>query len=56
MRLPGRRRATDAGERRQCGCCGRDLPVTAVHELGMNPGVYVCRRCAIWIATRVGRR
>ena len=56
MRLPGRRRAAATGEMRACGCCGRELPVTAVHELGGTPGVYVCRRCALWIAARIGRR
>jgi hypothetical protein len=44
------------GERAECGCCGRDLPRSAVHELGGTPGVYICRRCAIWTATRIGRR
>ncbi|MGY5883097.1 MULTISPECIES: hypothetical protein [Blastococcus] len=55
MRLPGRR-LVGTDEIRSCGCCGRDLPVTAVHELGATPGVYICRRCGLWAATRIGRR
>ncbi|SHN80060.1 hypothetical protein SAMN05660350_02851 [Geodermatophilus obscurus] len=39
-----------------CGCCGRDLPRTTVHELGGTSEVYVCRRCALWMAARIGRR
>jgi hypothetical protein len=55
MRLLGRRRPAEAGERVTCGCCGRQLPQPAVHELGGTPGVYVCRRCALWMAARIGR-
>lgn len=55
MRLLGRRPA-DTGEHVACGCCGRDLPRSSVHELGDTPGVFVCRRCALWMAARIGRR
>ena len=55
MRLLGRRRTIPTQESVRCGCCGRDLPRTAVHELGGAPGVYVCRRCALWMAARIGR-
>ena len=56
MRLPGRRRPQDPTDTRSCGCCGRNLPATAVTELGSTPGVYICRRCALWAAARIGRR
>ena len=55
MRLLGRRLA-DTGERVACGCCERDYPRSTVHELGATPGVYVCRRCALWMASRISRR
>lgn len=54
MKLLGRRRST-TDERVTCGCCDRELPRMAVHELGGTPGVYVCRRCALWMAARIGR-
>jgi hypothetical protein len=56
MRLPGRRRLHGSGGTRPCGCCGRNLPITALTELGSTPGVYICRRCALWAAARIGRR
>ncbi len=39
-----------------CGCCGRDLPRRKVAELGSTPGVYVCRRCAVWALVRSFRQ
>jgi catechol 2,3-dioxygenase-like lactoylglutathione lyase family enzyme len=39
----------------RCGCCGRYLPAPRVHELGDTPGVYVCARCALWVAGRLSR-
>jgi hypothetical protein len=56
MKLPFRGRADATDELVPCGCCGRDLPRTAVHELGGTPEVYVCRRCALWMTARIGRR
>ena len=56
MRVRGPRRSADTGPPVTCGCCGRDRPRTGVHELGSAPGVYVCWRCALWIAARIGRR
>ncbi|WP_158545949.1 hypothetical protein [Blastococcus sp. TF02A-30] len=56
MKLLGRRRSAGTDELLTCGCCARELPRTAVHELGGTPGVYVCRRCAAWMATRIGRK
>jgi hypothetical protein len=55
MRLPDRR-ATATQELVTCGCCGRNRPRTGVHELGVTPGVYVCWRCALWMAIRIARR
>lgn len=37
---------------KQCGCCARDLPLRRLVELGATPGVYLCRRCALWAARR----
>ena len=54
MRLLGRR-GPDTAERATCGCCERDLPRSSVHELGGTPGVFICRRCALWVAARTGR-
>jgi hypothetical protein len=51
-----RGRTGAAVERAVCGCCERDLPRTAVHELGATPGVFICRRCAAWTLTRIGLR
>jgi catechol 2,3-dioxygenase-like lactoylglutathione lyase family enzyme len=39
----------------RCGCCGRFLPARRVHELGDTPGVYVCARCALWVAGNLSR-
>jgi len=39
----------------RCGCCGRSLPARRVHELGDTPGVYVCARCALWVAGQLSR-
>jgi hypothetical protein len=55
VRLPGRR-STATKERVTCGCCGRDRPRAGAHELGDTPGVYVCWRCALWMAARIVRR
>ncbi|HAM26188.1 MAG TPA: hypothetical protein DCP11_05620 [Microbacteriaceae bacterium] len=32
-----------------CSCCGRTLPRTKLHDIG-STGVYICRRCARWVA------
>jgi len=48
-------RAGEPGGEVMCGCCGRDLPRSAVKELGITPDVFICRRCAMWAAVRVGR-
>jgi hypothetical protein len=32
---------------RRCGCCGRELPLRRLAELGVTPGVYFCRGCAL---------
>ncbi len=55
MRLAALRRRSPTGKTVTCGCCARDLPLTAVHELGATPGVYLCRRCALWVAAKIGR-
>jgi len=55
MRPWGRRPADTSGHV-ECGCCGRRLPRSSVHELGGAPGVFLCRRCALWIATRINHR
>ncbi|HYP44174.1 MAG TPA: DinB family protein [Propionibacteriaceae bacterium] len=34
----------------RCGCCGQRK--TWVAELGATPGVYICRRCALWAVGR----
>jgi len=39
----------------RCGCCGRSLPARRVHELGDTPGVYLCARCALWVAGNLSR-
>jgi hypothetical protein len=54
MSLPGRG-PTATEEQVTCGCCGRDRSRSGVHELGDTPGVYVCWRCALWMAARIGR-
>jgi catechol 2,3-dioxygenase-like lactoylglutathione lyase family enzyme len=41
-------------DHRRCGCCGRELPVTEVVELGSTPGVFICVGCAIWAARQAG--
>ena len=41
-------------ERRRCGCCGRELPVRELAELGQTPGVFICAACALWAARRAG--
>ena len=46
---------TSRSDLRRCGCCGRSLPARRVHELGDTPGVYVCARCALWVAGRLSR-
>jgi hypothetical protein len=30
----------------RCGCCGRTG--RAMHELGVTPGVFICRGCAFY--------
>jgi hypothetical protein len=37
-------------DRPRCGCCGQ--PRSALAELGDTPGVYICRRCALWAVRR----
>ena len=37
----------------RCGCCGQVR--SHVTELGATPGVFVCRRCALWAAGRARR-
>jgi catechol 2,3-dioxygenase-like lactoylglutathione lyase family enzyme len=37
-----------------CGCCGRELPVNRVAELGVTPGTYICAVCARWAGSRAG--
>lgn len=39
-----------------CGCCASDLPRHKVAELGNTPGVYICRRCALWAIARTLRQ
>ncbi len=34
----------------RCGCCGQPRKRTA--ELAATPGVFICRRCALWAARR----
>lgn len=34
-----------------CSCCGRDRKRNRVHALG--GGAYICRRCGLWVATRL---
>jgi catechol 2,3-dioxygenase-like lactoylglutathione lyase family enzyme len=46
---------TTPSDLRRCGCCGRSLPASRVHELGDTPGVYVCARCALWVAGQLSR-
>ena len=38
---------------RRCGCCGQVRHHLA--ELGDSPGVFICRRCALWAAGRARR-
>lgn len=37
-----------------CGCCGRERRRLA--ELGVTPGVFICRLCAFWALRRASRR
>ncbi|WP_166533441.1 hypothetical protein [Blastococcus xanthinilyticus] len=53
---PPRSWSADAAAGARCGCCARDLPRSSVHELGATPGVFICRRCALWALARIGRR
>jgi hypothetical protein len=41
-------------DHRRCGCCGRQLPVAQVVELGSTPGVFICAGCGLWAARRAG--
>lgn len=45
---------TDQGVR-LCGCCGRQLRVEQLVELGSTPGVFICDQCALWAARRSSR-
>jgi hypothetical protein len=49
---------TDGGRGRdlehRCGCCGRELPLRQLAELGQTPGVFICAGCALWAARRAG--
>ena len=45
-----------AGATVACGCCGRDVLRARAAELGNTPGVFVCRRCAVWALLRTFRR
>jgi catechol 2,3-dioxygenase-like lactoylglutathione lyase family enzyme len=47
--------ATTHSDHVRCGCCGRSLPARRVHELGDTPGVYLCARCALWVAGQLSR-
>ena len=38
---------------RWCGCCGQVRKNLA--ELSGTPGVFICRRCALWAARRAGQ-
>ena len=42
-----------AEPRPRCGCCGQ--PRAHLAELGETPGVFICRRCALWAMRRAGR-
>ena len=55
MKLLGRRRPPSVTTQETCGCCARGYPRSAVHELGNAPGVFVCRRCALWMTTKMGQ-
>ena len=46
---------TTPSDHLRCGCCGRSLPARRVHELGDTPGVYLCARCALWVAGNLSR-
>ena len=35
----------------RCSCCGRERRRDQVHAL--HGGVYICRRCGLWVATRL---
>jgi hypothetical protein len=40
----------------RCGCCGGVLPRRSVTQLASTPGVFICRDCARFAATRRRRR
>jgi hypothetical protein len=44
----------ESDHHRRCGCCGRQLPLGQVVELGQTPGVFICAGCALWAARRAG--
>lgn len=41
---------TNPADQRRCGCCGQAR--TRLAELGTTPGVFICRRCALWAFRR----
>lgn len=41
-----------APDHRRCGCCGHAR--TRLAEVGTTPGVFICRRCALWAFRRAG--
>lgn len=50
------RRQIETVDRVVCGCCGTEFPRSAVHELMNTPGVFLCRGCGLWVATRISRK
>lgn len=46
--------STTAPHERRCGCCGQ--PRKRLIELGVTPGVFICRTCALWAAGRAAER
>lgn len=55
MKLFGSHRPASGTTQATCGCCAREYPRSALHELGNAPGVFVCRRCALWMTTKMGQ-
>lgn len=41
---------SQATDEYRCGCCGQ--PRKRMAELAATPGVFICRRCALWAARR----
>jgi hypothetical protein len=46
------RSVTAPGASVTCGCCAKRLPRRKVAELGSTPGIFLCRRCAVWALLR----